>query len=513
FSESELEQLVSDANGDRAIAYIIEQPAHGSVSLGNDGLTYQPESDFNGQDSFRIAFTDGQDTSESVEFVITVDNVPDDPSGLVFLGGDLPENVDGPYAIGGIEVQDADAGDDYEFLVSDSRFEVRDGMLFLMDGGLNFEYESEVPLTVDAYDAAAGAFVTQSFMIRVLDRNDPVSQIFAIGYGLTENTPGGVVADLGYEDEDENDVVTLSVDDDRFEVIGEELFLREDATIDYESESVVVMTVTAMDAAGTSQSTELELSVTDIAEPVGDISLSNETVVEFEYGAPVGTVLLGGIPAADSYSVSVDDPRFEIIDSELKLREDEYVQQEMESEIELNLSARDVHGAYEEITQRFLIRVVANQSPYHNDDNPYDVNQDGAVSPQDALIIINYLNHYGLGPVGYGLPNFGYDVNGDGQVTALDALLVINYINSLQGGTGIVGSEDPSVEKETVNGGSGEGEGEDTGESSGEGGGLTIDGDAEGEFVGGTSNSSYRFGSINDSPLDDDEDDRPPSLF
>ena len=61
--------------------------------------------------------------------------------------------------------------------------------------------------------------------------------------------------------------------------------------------------------------------------------------------------------------------------------------------------------------------------PYQNPANNYDVNGDGAVSPIDALILINYINANGQGPIPAGRPTPPYlDVNGDGRATAEDVL-------------------------------------------------------------------------------------------
>lgn len=72
---------------------------------------------------------------------------------------------------------------------------------------------------------------------------------------------------------------------------------------------------------------------------------------------------------------------------------------------------------------------------------PLDVNGDGRVSPIDALLVINRLNHTPgtltesralvTGPAGGG-PRSGsdpFDTSGDGNVSPIDALLVINYLN------------------------------------------------------------------------------------
>lgn len=72
----------------------------------------------------------------------------------------------------------------------------------------------------------------------------------------------------------------------------------------------------------------------------------------------------------------------------------------------------------------------------HNADRPTDVNNDGIVSPFDALIVINELNARAAvqdGPSTGGVTGVGppyFDVNDDGLLTPFDALLVINHLNS-----------------------------------------------------------------------------------
>ncbi len=72
---------------------------------------------------------------------------------------------------------------------------------------------------------------------------------------------------------------------------------------------------------------------------------------------------------------------------------------------------------------------------------PMDVNSDGHITPIDALLIINSLNHYGSRPIGEGesggdLPDQKLDVNRDSYISAIDALVVINYLNEMADGGG-----------------------------------------------------------------------------
>jgi hypothetical protein len=75
---------------------------------------------------------------------------------------------------------------------------------------------------------------------------------------------------------------------------------------------------------------------------------------------------------------------------------------------------------------------VAFVSSWQNQANRFDVNNDGAVSPIDALLVINDLNLKGARSLAASdaTPPF-IDVNGDGNASPIDALQVINAIEAL----------------------------------------------------------------------------------
>jgi hypothetical protein len=77
--------------------------------------------------------------------------------------------------------------------------------------------------------------------------------------------------------------------------------------------------------------------------------------------------------------------------------------------------------------------------PWHNGLLPRDVNDDGAVTPIDALQIINRINSVGSGPLPsrpHPLTAPFYDARPvpDNFVSPIDALYIINYLNNPQGG-------------------------------------------------------------------------------
>jgi uncharacterized delta-60 repeat protein len=82
----------------------------------------------------------------------------------------------------------------------------------------------------------------------------------------------------------------------------------------------------------------------------------------------------------------------------------------------------------------YTFHIDVGARPWQNPSIATDVNGDGAVSPIDALILINELDARGTNPLkGPAQPNsagFDYlDVNGDNQLTPLDALAVIDALD------------------------------------------------------------------------------------
>ncbi len=80
----------------------------------------------------------------------------------------------------------------------------------------------------------------------------------------------------------------------------------------------------------------------------------------------------------------------------------------------------------EALDTRLLLAAVRDIDPA----DQLDVNRDGLVTPQDAIIVINRLNELGASENAADLQiDFDRDVNQDETITPLDALLVINWLN------------------------------------------------------------------------------------
>ncbi|ARE39007.1 Alkaline phosphatase [Rhodovulum sp. P5] len=100
---------------------------------------------------------------------------------------------------------------------------------------------------------------------------------------VTENDAGATVGTLTVTDPDSWDSVSWSVDDARFEVVGDTLKLKAGDSLDYEAGNVTV-TVTATDGEGASYDEAFTITVGDVAEDIaladGGVAFSDAGVAE-----------------------------------------------------------------------------------------------------------------------------------------------------------------------------------------------------------------------------------------
>ena len=182
--------------------------------------------------------------------------------------------------IGTLSTTDPDVGDTFTYSVDDERFEVVGGQLRLVAGAsLDFESEPSVDLTVTSTDAG-GLSVDEQFTITVTNGNEAPTAIALDGSTVAENAAGAVIGTLSTTDPDAGDTFTYSVDDERFEVVGGQLRLVAGASLDFESEPSVDLTVTSTDAGGLSVDEQFTITVTNGNEAPTAIALDGSTVAD-----------------------------------------------------------------------------------------------------------------------------------------------------------------------------------------------------------------------------------------
>ena len=244
--------------------------------------------------------------------------------------------------------------------------------------------------------------------------------------------PGDVLGDLRVDDQDSTQDYDWSVDDPRFEVRDGKLILKDGYQIDYEKESLVSLSLRATDrSSGWTVEQTVSVSVIDQNDPpVGILAAAGYDVPEDAPGAIAGFVYVDDPDYGEEYLISVSDSRFEVVDNTLKLIEGESLTWVEPGFVDVTLTAVSLrNGAL--LSKQTRIHIVKDATPYHNDQDPADVDGNGVISPIDALIIVNYINNFGPGainPEGEGpIPNL--DVDGDGMVSPIDLLIIVNIIN------------------------------------------------------------------------------------
>ncbi len=435
----------TDSESDPLLVLQQGEAANGQLSIRPNGsLLYMPNIDFNGTETINVRLSDGRSLSEPISLEIQVIPVPDAPSQVTIVLNPVPESLPIGEPVATLLIEDPDLVDNHLTTIDDPRFQWIGNQLINVAGVFDYESEPTIPLRVTVTDPETGTEIVKNTTLNLLDANDPITGIVPNELSVFENVPGELLAGLEVLDEDAEQSHTLTVDDERFVIDGFDLRLADGVSLDFETEQIVTINVTATEIGADGTFTQaIVIRVKDIPEQPQTLGLSNQTVEEKKPGAIVGDVLVDGRIADSRYSLSVDDPRFEVSGTQLKLVDGVSVDVATQSEIELEITATDSQGQFAAISGSFVITVLKQDIPFHNDELPEDVDGSGDVTAGDALEIIHYLNQFGPGPVGQGNPNIGFDVNGDGFITALDALIVINYLNRIEvgGGGGTVGGE------------------------------------------------------------------------
>ena len=100
--------------------------------------------------------------------------------------------------------------------------------------------------------------------VNLIAANDAPDGITLDTLTVAENSAGATVGNLITSDVDTGDSHTYTVSDNRFEVVGNQLKLKDGVSLDYETENTVALTVTSTDAAGANKAQSLTLNVTDV---------------------------------------------------------------------------------------------------------------------------------------------------------------------------------------------------------------------------------------------------------
>jgi ELWxxDGT repeat protein/VCBS repeat-containing protein len=157
------------------------------------------------------------------------------------------------------------------------------------DNGPTYSFEA-FDLTVRNWEA---------FDVIIADGGNGAPTGIALGNdSVDENAAGAVIGALTVTDPDVGDSHALTVDDGRFEVVGNSLQLKAGASLDHETDDGVVVTVTAEDSGGLQTSQSFVLTVNDINE-APTVALANIVTDIDENSDTSGATKLADIVISD----------------------------------------------------------------------------------------------------------------------------------------------------------------------------------------------------------------------
>lgn len=436
-ASGDLRTQVTDVNNDTLWFSLLNAPSQGSLQVSPAGdWSYRPAANFSGTDRAIVRVFDGQ-TSKDMALVLNITPVNDPPDNFRANVTTVPESFQSSdEAIGFVTIYDVDQGASYHYDTSDSRFEVRNGKIYLLPGAkLDYETEPTIEFEITAIeDAVSGYQISTTATISIADVNEAPTLVRILNTSVPENLPAATIGQVQIDDPDSINNFSYVVTDSRFTVENGFLKLKPGVALDFEASNSIILSITVSDSSGQSVTQPMTITVADQNDAPTSINVQTQPVQEATAGAVVGTISVSD-QDGQGYNYTVSDPRFEVVDGELKLRDGQSVSRSADQNLSLTVMATSFAGS-DSIATTVAVSVVTKKSSNQNPVEPRDVNGDGQISPLDALILINYINSFGAGPIGGNAPHgsgegqIWIDVNGDGAISPLDILIIINWLNN-----------------------------------------------------------------------------------
>ena len=321
--------------------------------------------DYETQNSYSVTVTttDSGGLTTAQSFTITVNNTNDAPT----LANALTD-------------QSVDEDSAFSFTVPANTFNDVDGDTLtytatLSDGSalptwLSFDAATQTfsgtPLNADVGSISvqviatdvAGIDISDTFAISVANTNDAPTALVLSANVIDENIEGGIIGTLNSTDEDVGDTVTYTLSGphaEYFEVVNDQIKLKDGISANYEANETLTITVKATDSGGLTTSQTFSISVNDVNDAPSAINLSADSIQDGLEGANVGQILVTDEDSGESFTYSVDDDRFEIVDGLLKLKTDQSIDYNSEPSVDLQITVTDSGGI--EYTETLTIKV------------------------------------------------------------------------------------------------------------------------------------------------------------
>ncbi|KAH9509326.1 hypothetical protein Btru_046779 [Bulinus truncatus] len=232
--------------------------------------------------------------NDTVRIILT--NTNDPPTDITLNNTLIQELSSVGTLVGVFSVADQDVNQSHSCMVNNI-----DTVPFTVEGGLNLrvsraeiDYESQKNYVVKVVcqdDGEDGSHlkVTKSLIINVTNVNEPPYDIRLSTYSINENNViGQLVSEIEATDPDSQKVFFTLVDDSSSFQIDGKGSLVANIVFDYEVKSKYVMSVSATDENGLSNSSTFTIQVVDVNEKPTSVQLTQKVVSE---AAPRGTII------------------------------------------------------------------------------------------------------------------------------------------------------------------------------------------------------------------------------
>jgi Ca2+-binding RTX toxin-like protein len=284
--------------------------------------------------SLRVTASDGKGGTASDDFLLTVANVNDAPTGLTLSATSIAENSATGTVIGTLSGIDPDIGDTLSYSIApggdpSGLFAVV-GAQLRVNGALDFETTASYGVTLRVTDAAGSVF-DQAFTLSVTNVNEAPATLIdanASANTLAENAANGTLAGITAlaTDPDAGDSITYSLSDNaggRFAIHATTgvVTVANGSLLNFEAATSHSITVRATDSGGLTRDQTFTIAVTNVNEAPKDILISSGTINE---NSAIGT-LIGTLSAVDddvgnthSYTLLSDpDSKFSLSGNQL----------------------------------------------------------------------------------------------------------------------------------------------------------------------------------------------------
>jgi Ca2+-binding RTX toxin-like protein len=312
-------------NGGPALAV-----SHGTVLLTNSGIgsdhvIFTPAADYFGPAAFTYTVQDNLGRFATANVNVTVTNVEDAPTDIVFTGGTLVnENAANGTVISTLSTTDPDntavaTNDTFTYTLADNfggAFQIVGNQIRVQNGAL-LDFESGVisyALNVTTDDGHGGIF-TKPLTITVKDVNEAPTDIIFNGNAATtavsiaELPVSNAVATLTATDPDAAPNGAAGVTfgladsaDGRFSITGNQISLVNPALIDFENPNLplhsFILQTTAKDAGGLARTEAFTVNVTNSVENV----VAGATTGNNTLNGTAGNDIINGLAGRDTMS-------------------------------------------------------------------------------------------------------------------------------------------------------------------------------------------------------------------